>query len=63
MTNQDVIPNQEQTFIHLKLSDDLAYQYSVRTYSLWNMRLVLRAHGETHTDDFAIKQLEFAANF
>ena len=61
MSNQDVIPNQERVFIHVKLQDDLAYQYSVRTHSLLDMKLVLRAHGESHTDQDGIDQLETGA--
>lgn len=57
---QDVIKNQEQVFIHLSLSSDAAYQWSVENNSFMNMQIVLRAHGEKHSIEDAINQIEVA---
>ena len=59
----NVINNQEQIFMHIKLSSDAAYQWSVENNSVFNMQMVLRAHGKDCSLDAAIKQLEIAATF
>lgn len=63
MENQNIISNQEQVFIHIKLENDLAYQYSVKNLDTHNMRIVLRAHGEDHSWEDAQKQIDVAFNW
>lgn len=58
--NKDVFANQEQTFIHLTLMNDPAYQWSVANNDVQNMRMVLRAYGEVFTYACAEKQIEVA---
>ena len=59
-SNQNIFRDQENLFIHLKLSGDLAYQYSVENRDAFNMRIVLRAYGFDSTSEAAEKQIEVA---
>ncbi len=61
--NQDIIPNQELTFIHIKLQDDLAYQHSLQNNDVFNMKLVLRAWGFSFDTESAEKQVAFGLTF
>ena len=60
---RNIINNQAETFIHLTLEADAAYQYSVDNNDPINMQMVLRAYGEGHSYDQAEKQIEVARNF
>lgn len=50
--------------IHSKLAEegllDAAYKYSVDNYDVFNMQMVLRAHGFPHTFEDADSQIEYA---
>lgn len=61
MTN--LIPNQKETYIHIKLQGDLAYQYSVENNDVNNMQIVLRAYKEDFTLEAAEKQIQIAREF
>jgi hypothetical protein len=56
----NIIANQEQTFIHITLMNDAAYQWSVANEDVRNMQMVLRAYGEAFTHDVAEKQIAVA---
>jgi hypothetical protein len=56
----NIIANQEQTFIHITLMNDAAYQWSVTNEDVRNMQIVLRAYGEAFTHDVAEKQIAVA---
>jgi hypothetical protein len=60
---KNIINNQAETFIHLTLKTDAAYQYSVDNNDTANMQMVLRAYSEGHSYDQAEKQIEVARNF
>ena len=62
-TKYDILNNQAQIFIHLKLQSDAAYRWSVENNDIINMQIVLRAHGKEHSFDDAAKQLEVAKTF
>jgi len=57
------ISNQAELYIHLTLSTDAAYIWSVENNDSVNMQMVLRAHGEDYSLAQAEKQIEIAANF
>ena len=61
--NKDIFANQEQTFIHLTLMNDAAYQWSVANDDVQNMQMVLRAYGEVFNFASAEKQIEVAKTF
>lgn len=63
MTDSNIIPNQERVYLHIKLADDLAYQYSVNNSDVMNMQMVLRAHGESHNYEDAENQIKTALEF
>lgn len=46
--------------IHEELSLDLAYQYSVENYDVFNMQIVLRAYGYPCGFTTALDQVDFA---
>lgn len=56
----NIIANQEQTFIHITLMNDAAYQWSVTNEDVRNMQMVLRAYGEAFTHEVAEKQIAVA---
>lgn len=56
----NIIANQEQTFIHITLMNDAAYQWSVTNEDVRNMQMVLRAYGEAFNHEAAEKQIAVA---
>ncbi len=63
MKDSFTFPNQAELFVHAKLENDAAYQWSVAAEDTRNMQMVLRAHKLDFDFESADSQIKFAKTF
>ncbi len=60
MKDSFTFPNQAELFVHAKLENDEAYQWSVAAEDVRNMQMVLRSYEQDYDFDSAVNQINFA---